>query len=199
MFRYHSPVLFLLLAFFCLSLYACAGSVPEPQIPVADAQNAIDSSNSAFPDSMRLIAKIDYVDEINAKRVAGQDLILSAQTPSSMRITISAFDKAISSLVSDGTGFSLIDVTQNVYITGLATPQNIAQILPVFLSAGDLYRVIYGMYPTDGLSSDALSSQSFAWDEKNGSYKRSLTMANGDVENIYYAWPSADPHHGHSR
>lgn len=175
--------------------YACAAHrFPEPEVPVDKAREDIEalSQNRAFPNSMRLMTKVDYVDELNAKRVVGQDLILSAQAPSNMRITISAFDKAISTLVSDGKGFSLMDVSQNVYITGLATPENIAQILPVYLSASDLYRVIYGLYPVDGLMSDADEKQSFAWDETVGGYKRSLNMKNGLTENVFYDWPDGN-------
>lgn len=186
-------LILLVISLFSLTFFACATrSIPEPNIPSQQAQSTLDDIHHNFPDNMRLTAKIDYVDEINAKRVVGQDLILSIQTPQNMRITISAFDKAISTLVSDGKGFSLIDISQNVYVTGLATPQNISQILPVFLSAADLFRVIYGMYPTDGLTHNALQTQSFSWDEKNGGYKRSLQMNNGQVQNVFYAWPSGD-------
>ncbi len=177
-----------------LTFFGCAsaGKFPEPAVPVADALSTIENLNREPPRSMRINSRIDYVDEINAKRVVGQDLILSAQTPASLRITISAFDKALAALVSDGIVFSLMDTSQNVFVTGIASPDNISRILPVFLSASDLYRVIYGLYPVDGLAEDFEDRKSFQWDEKNGGYRLSLPMQNGLVENVYYSWPDGD-------
>ena len=175
-----------------MAFFGCAKNIPEPEIPRDQARMQIDQIQGDMPDTMRINARVDYVDEINNKRVVGQDLILSSQKPSDMRITLSAFDKAIATLVSDGVTFSLIDVGQNVYVTGKSTPENIAQILPVYLSAADLYRVIHGGYPTDGLAENSLENQSFPWDNVAGGYRRSLNMYNGLTEHIFYAWPSGD-------
>ena len=168
------------------------GNLPEPEIPKQQALAQIEQRSDATPETMRINARVDYVDEMNNKRVVGQDLILSSQKPSQMRITISAFDKAIATLVSDGEKFSLIDVGQNVFVTGTATPENISKILPVFLSAADLYRVIFGGFPTDGLAENYLENQTFAWDNAQGGYDRALPMQNGFTEHVYYAWPSGD-------
>ena len=174
--------------------FGCAstGKKPEPEIPRQQALAQIEQRNDNSPETMRINARVDYVDEINNKRVVGQDLILSSQKPSQMRITISAFDKAIATLVSDGERFSLIDVGQNVFVTGTATPENISKILPVYLSAADLYRVIFGGFPTDGLAENSFENQTFTWDEVQGGYDRALPMQGGLTQHVYYAWPSGD-------
>ena len=172
----------------------CAGSKlkPEPAVSSADVLQTLDQKAFIQPDTMRLASRVDYVDEINNKRVVGQDLVISSRAPQSMRITISAFDKAVATLVTDGVAFALMDVAQNAYVTGRATPENISKILPVFLSASDLYRVIHGLYPIDDLAEDAFESQTFAWDGKENGYCRSLKMKNGSVQHVYYRYPSGD-------
>lgn len=170
----------------------CAASrlVPEPEVATADALTQIDSAAGCALETMRIMSKIDYVDGVNNKRVVGQDLVFSAQPPLNMRITISAFDKAVSTLVSDGVGFALIDVGQNVFVTGHATPENISQILPVYLSAADLFRVIYGDFPKDSLAEDAAERQTFAWDAREGGYARTLALSDGRSMKVIHEWPS---------
>lgn len=177
-----------------LMFWGCASTknIPEPNVPIEQVHDTIEKIQHHAPDTMRLNAKIDYVDGVNNKRVVGQDLILSAQAPSNMRITISAFDKAMATLVTDGVGFSLMDVSQNAYVTGKATPENIASILPVFLSAADLYRVIHGQYPTDGVSKNTPTNQPLTWDNTEGGYKLSLPLNDGNIQNVFYSWPDGD-------
>lgn len=176
------------------TMLACASTqnIPEPAVPIEQARQTLSQIQRQSPDTMRINAKIDYVDGINNKRVVGQDLILSAQAPLNMRITLSAFDKAMATLVTDGTGFSLMDVSQNAYVTGMATPENIASMLPVFLSAADLYRVINGQYPTDGISKDFQQNQNVTWDNTEGGYKISMPLENGDTQHVFYSWPDGD-------
>ena len=164
----------------------CAGRIPDPQLPMDEVAAAVAVDRNPGVDALRITAKVDYVDGKNDRRVVGQDLVLSARKPMSMRITVSAFDKAISTLVTDGRVFALMDITQNVYLAGLATSENIAQFLPVFLSASDLYRVIHGGYPVEALAEDEGSIQDIVWDEKQGGYRLSLPTRDGDVQEIYY-------------
>lgn len=197
--KYHQKyikqcLLITIILFSSWTILACASTqnIPEPDVPIEQAKQTLSQIPKNTPDTMRINAKIDYVDGINNKRVVGQDLILSAQAPLNMRITLSAFDKAMATLVTDGTGFSLMDVSQNAYVTGMATPENIASILPVFLSAADLYRVINGQYPTDGVSKNSLQNQNLTWDNTEGGYKLSMSLDNGDTQHVFYSWPQGD-------
>lgn len=175
-----------------LACIGCHATIPMPEVPIADAQVQILDKPQHHPKSMRLTARVDYVDEKNAQRAVGQDLILSATDNGSMRLTISAFDKSVAVLVTDGTTFALIDATQNAYITGRASADNIAQILPVRLSASDLHRVLFGAYPIDNLAQNADALASFHWDSKLGGYVYTLPLAQGGTQKVYYRWPSGD-------
>ena len=170
----------------------CSGITPEPAVAIEEVRTALAQEREAGPYAMRIMTKVDYVDGKNNKRVVGQDLVLSSQMPQDMRITISAFDKAISTLVTDGKVFALMDVSQNVYLAGMATPENISQILPVALSAADLYRVIHGGFPVDDLADGALENATVQWDGKEGGYRRAMQTKDGGVQNVYYAYPSWD-------
>ena len=170
----------------------CAGVTPQPGIDPQEVITAIAQSERHVPDSMRIATKIDYVDGKNNKRVVGQDLVLSSQVPGKMRITISAFDKAVSTLVTDGSVFALMDVSQNVYLAGIASAENISQFLPVSLSAPDLFRVIHGGYPLDDLDLDNMNDEDVQWDGKAGGYRKSMPMKNGGTQDVYYAYPSWD-------
>ncbi len=184
-----------------LSLCVCAPALlsgcgskitPEPAVASSEVLKSFDSRALVQPETMRISSRVDYVDEVHNKRVVGQDLVISSRTPQSMRITISAFDKAVATLVTDGVAFALMDVGQNAYVTGMATPENISRILPVFLSAADLYRVIHGMYPIDDLADNAYETQTFAWNGRENGYCRSLNMKNGNIQHVYYRYPGGD-------
>ena len=173
-------------------LMGCAGVTPEPNVALDDVRNVLSQTEIQPPDTMRIATKVDYVDGKNNKRVVGQDLVLSSQVPGKMRITISAFDKAVSTLVTDGSVFALMDVTQNVYLAGIASSENISQILPVSLSASDLFRVIHGGYPKNNIIQSNEQEYSIQWDGKAGGYRQSMPTTNGGIQDVYYAYPTWD-------
>ena len=184
----------ILLSILLISAFSssCARSIPMPQVELADAQRQIIDAVRPVPETMRAIARVDYVDEKNKKRAVGQELILSADDNAQLRMTVSAFDKAIAVLVTDGTTFGLFDVGQNAYVTGRATPDSISSILPVRLSALDLHRVLFGSYPTDELAPNAHETAEFYWDSKLGGYCYALPLINGATQKAYYSWPDKD-------
>ena len=171
---------------------SCARSVPMPKIELSDAQRQIVGATRPVPETMRTSARVDFVDEKNKKRAVGQELILSADENAKLRLTVSAFDKAVAVLVTDGTTFGLFDVAQNAYLTGRATPDAISSIIPIRLSALDLHRVLFGSYPTDNLAHNALKDADFNWDSKRGGYRLALPVKHGGCQNVYYSWPEKD-------
>ena len=78
-----------------------------PQVELADAQRQIVDAVRPIPETMRAIARVDYVDEKNKKRAVGQELILSADDNAQLRMTVSAFDKAIAVLAVSYTHLTL--------------------------------------------------------------------------------------------
>ena len=185
-------IVVVLLSLLAVAAVGCAKSYPDPGVATSEVLSRYAQPAAYVPETVRLVTRVDYVDEKNNKRVVGQEMIVSAGAPQNLRITVSAFDKALSTLVSDGTGFALMDVGQNVFVTGRATPENIAMILPVYLSAADLYRVVTGGFPIEGLAEGALDAQEVAWDAKLGGYCTSFAMAGGGTERICRSWPEGD-------
>ncbi len=167
-------------------------SVAMPEVATADVRRDIFGSARSMPETIRMVARVDYVDEKNNKRAIGQELILSADAESRMRMTVSAFDKAVAVLVTDGAEFGLFDVGQNAFVMGPATPESISRILPVRLSARDLHRVIFGGFPLDGVSENAGESARFSWDGRLGGYCYELPLKNGATQKVYYSWPEKD-------
>ncbi len=187
----HLPKVFVFFGFIAFSS-SCMHAVPMPDAALSDVRSDIAGNARSMPETMRMIARVDYVDEKNNKRAIGQELILSADAESHMRMTVSAFDKAVAVLVTDGTEFGLFDVGQNAFVMGLATPESISRILPVRLSARDLHRVIFGGFPLDDVPENAAESARFSWDERLGGYCYELPLKNGATQKVYYSWPEKD-------
>ena len=178
---------------FCLFLFGCAGTrmIEEPPVSLLDVYMHLDEK-PAKPSTLRVMAKVDYFDEIKGDRVAGRDFVISAQAPSSLRVTLSSFDKALSTMVTDGESFYLMDATQNVFIMGRATAENISQLLPLYLSASDIYQVLMGGYPTEDLSEDWDSTKTFKWDGSVGAYCLTLPRKDGSQQQVFFSYPELD-------
>ena len=186
-------ILPLFLCFLVSCLFsACATFNREPAVTPAQALETITQNRgqSYTPDTIRLTAKVDYYDGSQNKRVVGRDFIISAQAPASLRVTLSSFDKALSTLVTDGKTFGMLDAMNDVFVTGFATPANLAQLLPLYLSAHDIFRVLTAQYPEDGIVSTATPDPQ--WDTSVGAYQLEFPLSDGRVERVYYAYPSGD-------
>ena len=187
--KLHLPCLLLAALF----LSGCAATkYAEPNITPDAAYDAISQTRNAVyePKSVRLVAKVDYYDGTENKRVVGRDFVISAQAPANLRVTISSFDKALSTLVTNGPLLSLLDAMNNVFITGSSTPQNISRILPIYLSAHDIYRVLVSQYPDENI--DHTLSNTLVWDESVGGYRQDFQLKDGRVQHVYYAYPTGD-------
>ncbi len=185
----------------CLISLACAASLftgcaatkyAEPNVTPQAALLTINDARTATyqPNTVRLIAKVDYYDGSQNKRVVGRDFVISAQAPANLRVTLSSFDKALSTLVTNGYTFGLLDAMNNVFVTGRATPQNLAQILPLYLSAHDLFRVLISQYPDENV--DSLISEQLEWDSSVGGYRQDLQLKDGRIQHVFHAYPSGD-------
>ena len=179
----------------CLSLALSTGCTTfhkEPAVSPTQAQETILQSRSLHysPDTLRLTAKVDYYDGSQNKRVVGRDFIISAQAPANLRVTLSSFDKALSTLVTNGNTFGLLDAMNDVFVTGRATPANLAQLLPLYLSAHDIFRVLTAQYPDENVSEN--TPHDLVWDTGVGAYKLTLNLKDGRTERVYFAYPSGD-------
>ncbi len=184
-----SILLFLLFACF---LSSCATFYKEPAVTPAQALTTITENRgqSYAPNTIRLTAKVDYYDGSQNKRVVGRDFVISAQAPASLRVTLSSFDKALSTLVTDGNTFGMLDAMNDVFVTGLATPANLAQLLPLYLSAHDIFRVLTAQYPDDNVVPNP--SSDLQWNTEVGAYQLELPLTDGRIERVFFAYPSGD-------
>lgn len=171
-----------------LIVSACAASIKPQPAPPEEVLATLGTRLSA-PSSVRIQAKVDYFDDVKHERVVGRDFVISAQAPANLRVTLSSFDKALSTLVTNGERFWLIDTMQNIYAEGSATAENISQILPLYLSAVALFEVLVGDYPTQDLADDWEKTQSLSWDGKVGAYVLSQNKKNGQTQRVYFDYP----------
>lgn len=183
---------------FCIALLglmssACSGSklYPEPAVATSDVLAIIDA-DTPKADSMRITAKVDYVDGETNKRVVGRDFVISAEQPNYLRITLSSFDKALSTLVTDGEHLLLIDAMQNVFVIGRATAKNLSTLLPLYMSAQDIIRLLSGEYPQDGLLEPSLQNTDITWNPAENGYERRLKLKDGSEQSVFYSYPEGD-------
>lgn len=163
--------LFVLLTFLALAT-GCPKNIPPPDnaLQTPDELRAAVNARTNSIESARLLdVVIDYFGE--GERVKVRQLVL-VKKPNFLRVQtrVPASDEILSILVSDGTTFSMHRRDTNQFVTGEATPENIARLLPVDLSARDVSRVMLGGAPWDRF--DGLESEpQMKWDRRRGKYR----------------------------
>jgi len=171
----------LMMGLLLLGLGACGGSVARPDDGWWEAAEVVAQVEERLEQvaDLRIVAKVDYRDLERRERVVGRDVVISAKAPSLLRVTLSSFDKALATLVTDGNLFQLLDVQQNTYFHGPATPRNLGRLLPLNLSAGDFYRVLAGAFPVALLSAEWPREAVLGWNGKTGCYVLDLPREAG--------------------
>jgi outer membrane lipoprotein-sorting protein len=132
--------------FLCAGLVACpkpvtmAGPAPEPAALHAQAQAA-----HRVPETLSCDAKA-FVD---AKENGGRySLHLSVKRPGSIRIeALNPMGDPAAVLVADQGRFALLDLRNNVFYRGPATPQNLSRLIPAPLTAEELAALLTGAVP----------------------------------------------------
>jgi|GEM_PF-5543386 hypothetical protein len=76
---------------------------------------------------------------------------------------VSPFDTPLATLVADGKDFALIDTKQNRYFHGPASPCNLARLLRIQISAGDVLTILGGSTPVI-----EHHKRSISWDDRAG-------------------------------
>ncbi|MDX9720881.1 MAG: DUF4292 domain-containing protein [Myxococcota bacterium] len=177
-----------------LLLLAACPRYPMPEnatgVP-SELIDAIEARANSISD-LRISAKADYWDFDKNERVAGRDVVISARLPASLRITLSSFDKALATLVSDGERFAMIDTQQSVYYEGPASPENLSQLIPLYLSARDFVRVLSGAFPVDELHAEWRARAELGWNSDRGRYRLTLPRVDGGALRIEASHPEFD-------
>lgn len=128
------------------SLLACA-SLPRPaDVPNPESLLQAQSSQAQLS-SLRGELRGEYWGKERVRFTAS----FLAVRPSRLRIEVEGpMGGALSSLASDGTQFGLLDVRENRFLFGPATPCNVGRLLQVELPVDDLVALLLGEIPHHG-------------------------------------------------
>lgn len=163
-----------------LCLTACPKNIPPPDNALGTAEElraAIDARFDSIETARFKEVVIDYFGE--GQRVKVRQLVLVAK-PSYLRVQtrVPGTEEILSLLVSDGENFAMHRRDTNQYFAGAATPENIARLLPVDLSARDVTRVMLGGAPWDRFASYG-TAPDMKWDRKKGKYTYTVATTDG--------------------
>jgi len=155
-----------------LVLAGCGRKIPPPDDALQTAgelRSAIDARVGSIESARFLDVVVDYFGE--GERVKVRQLVL-VQQPANLRVQtrVPGTEEILSLLVSDGETFAMHRRDTNQYFTGEATPQNIARLLPVDLSARDVTRVMLGGAPWDRFDAEGAEPR-MQWDRRKGKYR----------------------------
>lgn len=170
----------LILLAFALLTVGCPRNIPPPDNAMTspdELEAAIEARVAEARTARFKEVVIDYFGE--GQRVKVRQLILVKQ-PAYLRVQtrVPGTDEILSLLVSDGDTFSMHRRDTNEFFTGEPTPENIARLLPVDLSAHDVTRVMLGGAPWDRFEAEGQTPQ-MTWDGKTGKYRYSVPTRSG--------------------
>jgi outer membrane lipoprotein-sorting protein len=144
----------------CLAATGCYRSPPASRFP--DAQSLLSRLREQQSCSRGLSGegKLDYFGKEG--RVRGTVLFM-ASSPDRVRLdVVSPFGATISTLTSNGTDFSLLDLRQKVFLRGPASACNLAQFTHVPMPPHGLVSLLRGEPP---LLTHAPASATLSWEE----------------------------------
>ena len=153
-------------------LCGCPKSIPKPDNAIEDPvelRGAVDARLDQVTSARFTEVVLEYFGE--GQRVKVRQLLL-AKKPSFIRVQtrVPGTEEILNLLVSNGETFSMHKRDTNEFMTGPATAQNIAKLLPVDLSANDVMRVMLGGAPWDRWD-QFRSDPTLEWDKRLGLYR----------------------------
>ena len=141
---------------------------PYPPPTAAELMAALRGRAEHFK-TLRATAKIDYMQ--NGGDRAKIKVNLLVERPDKLRIEAdSPLGGALSTITSDGTQFSLLDVRNNRFLQGPANACNVARLARLNIPPADVVAVLMGGAPLDGTIAGV------SWDPNNGG-REVLTLA----------------------
>ena len=154
------------LAAFALLLAGCPQKRVERPYPppTAAALLAHLKARASRIASVQAEAKVDYLADKGDRVKVGMTML--AEDPDHLRIEAnSPFGGAVASLATDGKQFQLLDARNNRFLTGEASPCNIARLIRVELRPADVATVLEGAAPI--LDGDDVKAEA-GWDGRDG-------------------------------
>lgn len=153
------------------ALSACgAKQYPEPDPGVESSQALIAEveARDALLDSSRARAVMEYFGSEGRVRVRQALLV---RRPGDVRLeTLSPMDSTLSVVVTNDEELTYYDLAGERAYTGAPTAQNLARLIPLWLSPSQIVDVVLGSVPFDlvGVSPDAWT---LAWDTKKNAWR----------------------------
>jgi outer membrane lipoprotein-sorting protein len=159
------------------ALLPLVAACPKPAVrpyapPTADELMAALRGRAEHFKTLRATAKIDYMANGGDRAKIKVALLLSR--PAKLRIEAdSPLGGALSTITSDGTQFSLLDVRANRFLQGPAKACNVARLARLNIPPDDVVEVLMGGAPLGG------TVKGVSWDPNNGG-REVLTLAQPD-------------------
>jgi outer membrane lipoprotein-sorting protein len=159
------------------ALVPLVAACPKPAVrpyppPTADELMAALRGRAEHFKTLRATAKIDYMANGGDRAKIKVALLLSR--PAKLRIEAdSPLGGALSTITSDGTRFSLLDVRANRFLQGPAKACNVARLARLNIPPDDVVEVLMGGAPLGG------TVKGVSWDPNNGG-REVLTLAQPD-------------------
>jgi hypothetical protein len=125
---------------------ACAPRLPPPDLSL-DPAVLLAQVRAAQADVARVQGEARI--HVSSRELSGSAThFLAAEKPDRLHVeALDFFGNPVLVLVAEGGRFALLDVRAKVFYRGAATPANLARLLPVRLSAGDLVTILCGSAP----------------------------------------------------
>lgn len=159
---------------------ACNGHVRPPDDLVTDPSIMMD----------HLIHRLEGLESARVRVVAeyyGGDMrganfrqVLLVRQPNNVHIqTLSPFGQTLQMLVANAETLSLYDLEAETYYYGSPSPENLARLLPFYMTAADIVSVLLGGPPLDQIHTDR-TRYSLEWDGGEGRYRMVVPLVSLD-------------------
>lgn len=168
----------------CLVSACCGTPVRPPDDALEDPADLLDAMRIRL-DGLQS-GRFRVVTEYYGGELRGANfrIVVLVRQPGDLHIEVlSPFGQSLQTLVSNSEQLSLYDLEQEVFYYGTPSPENIARILPFYLTDVDIVRVLLGGPPL-ALISDDVEDYELEWDGERGSYHLTapLTTQDGTLE-----------------
>lgn len=156
-----------------LSLLSCSGS--PPRFPITDPAMALRALH-ARDERVQSLRAQGTADHFGAQGRIRGSVYIFVQRPRNLRVDTEAFGNTLSSLISDGTSFTLTDYRSSRFFTGPAEACVAAQLLGIPLESAEVVSVMAGGPPViDG-------NPHIHWE--HGHYVLDIAGAGGRTESL---------------
>lgn len=164
---------------FALVMSACGAAqhpMPEPGIQRAEVLIEHVQQREQLLHSARAEAVMEYFG--NDGRVRVRQALL-ARRPGNFRLeTLSPMDSTLAVVVTNDTELTYYDLADEKAYTGAPTAQNLARLIPLWLSPAQIVHVVLGSVPFDVVDA-APDAWSVAWDGKKNAWRLDADTLDG--------------------